>query len=153
MYTGPRSGYRYDGYAADLAIGFGNARARAHGEEAALVQALQVTLILSTITSLAGSLDPGVVAEAVKRSLWPVAKAIGMVRSLTSQLDRLELCWALLRLVNLADVERDELRELLDSARPRKHHDKREFWLRMRKTRDNVRGCWASPSDHGPAEG
>jgi hypothetical protein len=138
------AGFRYDGCVADLAVAFRNATERARFSETALVQAFRIGLISSTIKGLAGSLHPGLIAEAVKRSIWPAAQAIGITRSLNSRLDRQALCWALLKLNNLAGPEQEELRQLLDSARSRPHYGRRPFWLGLRKTVDGVQGGWVA---------
>jgi TIR domain len=135
--------FRYDGYLEDVAIGFRNARGRVAADEACLVQALRLALISSTVTSLAGSLPTSLVAEAVKRSIWPAARAIGIATTMESSLDQRALGWELLEIDHLADSEREELQDLLDSVERTRSVGSFEYWAEMRQSMDEVQGRWA----------
>ncbi|MDP9219148.1 MAG: hypothetical protein M3P23_01235, partial [Actinomycetota bacterium] len=138
------NGFRYDGYLDDVAVGFRNARRWVAADEAGLVQTLRLALVSSTVTSLAGNLSPSLVTEAVRRSIWPAARAIGVATTMASDLDQRALCWRLLELAQLSEAEREELQDLLGAVEGAPSFDNLEHWVELRRSMDEVRGRWAS---------
>ena len=134
--------FRHRNYLDDVAIGFRNARGRVADDEAGLVQAIRLALISSTITSLGGILAASLVAEAVKRSIWPAARAIGLVTTMESSLDQRELCWKLLEVDHLTDSEREELQDLLALAERGPSVSDFDYWAELRSAMDKIRGRW-----------
>jgi hypothetical protein len=134
--------FRYDGYLEDVAIGFRNARLCVAADEACLVRTLRLSLVSATVTSLAGSLPASFVTEAVKRSIWPAARAIGIATTMESSLDRRALCWRLLEIEHLSQTEREELQKLIRSAEGTPSVGSFEHWAKMRRSMDEIRGRW-----------
>jgi hypothetical protein len=107
--------YTYNGFVADLSVAWEQwAMPRAleqisrDEEPTALVDCFRYAFIRTSVNSLAGNYVPTLVAEAVRRDLWPAQRALSLVANIPDDEQRLELCSLLLETSQLTGEQRNQ---------------------------------------------
>ncbi|GER89772.1 hypothetical protein KDW_39340 [Dictyobacter vulcani] len=106
----------YDAYLDDLVLAWKyvtDEKKRQHNTEQedmyTFAQCLRFLLIYTTINSLAENHEPELIAWAVKDGLWPLHRALSLLRKIPNPLKRAQVCVTILNIVQLDETEHEEV--------------------------------------------
>lgn len=109
----------YDAYLEDLLLAWKYVMSEARRQDNAdqedmntFVQCLRFLLIYTSINSLAENYEPDLMAWAVKDSIWPLHRALSLLRKVPNPLKRAQVCATILGIVKLEEAEYEEVQRL-----------------------------------------
>jgi hypothetical protein len=130
------NGGAYDGYRADLDIAWyataGEARREidAGGDAPALAHCWRISLIRTSLNSIAGNFPPALVARAIQTGYWSADKAFGVIPSIADIEQKLEICVAVLEGGRADPMMRMNAQKLaVDFTLELEREDARSKWL------------------------
>jgi hypothetical protein len=111
----PQRGYHYDGYLADLHMVWNHADAEARrqiyaGQESvAIADCVRYALLCTSVNSIAANYTPALVAQAVKKGVWSLERAISVAAKIPSAVRRFRMYQAILGIDGLSAEQRSKL--------------------------------------------